>query len=155
MELHPDFRDLLAEFERCEVRFVVLGGYAVGFHARPRTTKDLDLLISARDDNLARAAAALSSFGAPAHVVEAVRTLGPTDVAYMGVPPVRVDILRSADGIDTDEVIERAVIARIASLDVPVIGLDDLITNKRASGRAQDVADAEILERARAAQMTR
>lgn len=54
MDLHPDFRDLLAEFVRCEVRFVLIGGYAVGHHAKPRATKDMDLLVAGDPDNLAR-----------------------------------------------------------------------------------------------------
>jgi hypothetical protein len=73
MDLHPDFKDLLAEFVRANVRFLVLGAYAVGFHAKPRATKDLDLLISREGDNLERAARALARFGAPASVVAAVR----------------------------------------------------------------------------------
>lgn len=60
MDLHPDFRDLLAEFVRCGVKFAVLGGYAVGHHAKPRATKDLDLLVSAEGDNRERLAVALT-----------------------------------------------------------------------------------------------
>jgi hypothetical protein len=83
MDLHPDFNDLLAEFVRCGVRFVLLGGYAVGVHVKPRATKDLDLLVSGEGDNT-----------------------------------------------------------------IPVISLVDLIANKRASGRPQDLADVVLLERA-------
>ena len=149
MDLHPDFRDLLAEFVRCEVRFILLGGHAVGFHAKPRATKDLDLLISAADGGLKRAAQALDAFGAPVNVVKAVRVLGPTEVAFMGVPPVRVDILRSVDGIDTELAIERAQSANVGGLVIPVIALDDLIANKRAAGRPQDLADVAVLEQVR------
>ena len=149
MDLHPDFRDLLAEFVRCEVRFILLGGHAVGFHAKPRATKDLDLLISAADGGLKRAAEALNAFGAPANVVDAVRTLRPNEIAFMGVPPVRVDILRSVDGIDTESAIARAASADVGDLTIPVIALDDLIANKRAAGRPQDVADVAVLEQVR------
>lgn len=149
MGLHPDFRDLLAEFARCGVRFILVGGYAVAHHAKPRATKDLDLLISGETNNLDRAAEALDAFGAPANVVSAVRQLGPNEIAYLGVPPVRIDILRSADGIDTEAAINRAVTVHIDGLDVPVIALDDLIANKRAAGRPQDIADADLLERFR------
>lgn len=148
MDLHPDFRDLLAEFARCEVRFVLLGGYAVGVHVKPRATKDLDLLVSGRGDNLAKVAAALSAFGAPAAVVEAARNMRPTEIVYLGVPPVRIDILQRADGIDTEEVMERAQAVEVGDLTIPVIALDDLITNKRAAGRPQDLADVVVLERA-------
>jgi predicted nucleotidyltransferase len=149
MELHPDFRDLLAEFVRSGVRFVVVGGYAVGHHAKPRATKDLDLLVSGSNDNLARVADALERFGATGSVVQAAREMGPTDIVYLGAEPVRVDILRSADGIDTEQTISRADKLALDELTIPVIALEDLIANKRASGRARDLADVELLERVR------
>jgi len=121
MDLHPDFKDLLAEFVRGNVRFVVLGGYAVGHHGKPRATKDLDLLISREGDNLARAAAAIARFGAPSSVVNDLRALQPNEIAYLGIPPVHVDLMCRADGIETEDVIAHAVIVRIADLDVPFI----------------------------------
>jgi hypothetical protein len=149
MDLHPDFRDLLVEFARFEVSYALLGGYAVGYHGKPRATKDLDLLISGAGDNLKRVAAALASFGAPAHVVEATRTMAASEIVHFGVPPLRVDLLRSADGIDTELAIARAQSAVLGTLEIPVLTLDDLIANKRAAGRPQDVADAVLLERVR------
>jgi hypothetical protein len=147
VDLHPDFRDLLAEFVRCEVRFAVLGGYAVGHHAKPRATKDLDLLVSSIGDNLDRVSRALHAFGAPQGVVQAVRSLKPTEVAYLGVPPVRVDILVSADGIETEEALAAVGHVLLADMTVPVISLEHLIENKRAAGRPQDLADVALLER--------
>jgi hypothetical protein len=147
MDLHPDFNDLLVEFVRCGVRFVLLGGYAVGIHAKPRATKDLDLLVSGEGDNLNRVADALTTFGAPAAVIAAARNMSPTEIVYLGVPPVRIDILRRADGIDTEQVIERAGVVQLGDLAIPVISIDDLIANKRASGRPQDLADVVLLER--------
>jgi len=150
MDLHPDFNDLLAAFVQGEVRFLVIGGYAVGHHAKPHATKDLDVLVSAKGDNLQLVAAALKVFGAPANVIEAARVLKASEVLYLGVAPVRVDILRSVDGIETEAAIARAVHVEMGSLDIPVIALDDLIANKRAAGRAQDLADVQLLEDVRA-----
>jgi hypothetical protein len=149
MDLHPDFKDLLVEFGRFGVKFALLGGYAVGYHGRPRATKDLDLLISGLDGNLARVASALAAFGAPAHVIESVRTLTVSEIAHFGVPPVRVDLLRSADGIDAEAAIARAQLAVVGDLTIPVLTIDDLIANKRAAGRPQDLADVTLLERVR------
>jgi hypothetical protein len=147
MDLHPDFKDLLAEFARFGVEYALLGGYAVGYHAKPRATKDLDLLISGLNGNLERVASALASFGAPAHVIESVRTMTSNEIVHFGMPPVRVDLLRSADGIDTERAIARALPAVVGELTIPVLALDDLIANKRAAGRPQDVADVALLQR--------
>lgn len=103
MKLHPDFKDLLAEFGRDAVRYLIVGGYAVAFHGRPRATKDIDLWLAGDAENLARAARALGRFGAPPQIVDLVATLGPADVVYMGSPPVRVDLLRAIDGVDDFE----------------------------------------------------
>jgi hypothetical protein len=147
LDLHPDFNDLLAEFVRAEVRFVLLGGYAVGHYGKPRATKDLDLLISGAAANLDRAAIALSRFGAPNVVVAHVRTLAVNEIAYLGVPPVHVDIMCRADGIDTEATIDRAVFALVSGLQVPIISLDDLLANKRAAARPQDLADVAMLNK--------
>lgn len=149
MDLHPDFRDLLAEFVRSRVRFVLLGGYAVGIYSKPRATKDLDLLVSGEGDNLERVADALAAFGAPAAVISAARHMSPSEIVYLGVPPVRIDILRQADGIETEAVIARAQTVTVGDLAVPVIDVDDLILNKRSAGRPQDLADVLLLERMR------
>jgi predicted nucleotidyltransferase len=146
MDLHPDFKELLAECVAAKVEFAIVGGYAVGFHARPRATKDLDLLVLGVPENLARLAAALSVFGAPPNVVAAAKTARADDVIYFGVAPLRVDIMTQADGIDTHDALERAVYADLGTVSVPILGLGDLIANKRASGRKQDLADLEALE---------
>ena len=150
MDLHPDFSDLLGELARFGVRFAVLGGYAVGHHAKPRATKDLDVLVSGSPENLEQLAQALTAFGAPPNVVAAARAMQPTEVVYLGVPPVRVDILRKADGIDTEAALARAIDVDLGDLRIKVLSIDDLIANKRAAGRLQDLADVELLERVRA-----
>lgn len=149
MDLHPDFSDLLAEFGRSKVRYALIGGYAVGVYAKPRATKDLDVLISGEGDNLERAASACATFGAPAQVVQSVRVMQPSEVVYMGQPPLRIDILRSADGIETELVLSRVMVLQVGGLQIPVIALGDLIANKRASGRPQDLADVAALEKVR------
>ena len=83
-------------------------------------------------------------------MVSAVKELGPTQIVYLGVPPVRIDILRSADGIDDlDVTLARAIVLSLGDLTIPILGLEDLIANKRAAGRPQDLADVALLERVR------
>lgn len=146
MRLHPDFSDLLAELAHAGVRYALVGGYAVSFHARPRATKDLDLLVSPALDNLERLARALERFGAPANVVAAARAFGEEDVVYFGSPPVRVDLMVRADGIDTETAVGRAVVVSVDGVEVRILGRDDLLANKRASGRPRDLADVADLE---------
>ena len=150
MDLPPDFKELLAEFARSGVEAILVGGYAVAYHGRPRATKDIDLVLPGGSANLARAADALARFGAPAVVVEAVRGQALTDVVFMGQPPLRVDFLRSIDGVDQVGLFARAVAGEIDGIPVRVIDLSDLIANKRAVARPQDLLDAEFLERVRA-----
>jgi hypothetical protein len=86
VDLPPDFKELLAEFAHGEVEVVLIGGYAVAYHGRPRATKDIDLVLEGSPANLERAAEALARFGAPGVVVEGVRKQAPTDVVYMDGP---------------------------------------------------------------------
>lgn len=153
MDLPPDFRDLLEAFARESVEAVLVGGYAVAFHGRPRATKDIDLVLAGAPDNLERAARALAAFGAPTTVVSAVRVLGEGEVAYLGQPPLRIDLLRSIDGVDERSLFEHAVPATLDGVPLRVIALSDLIANKRATGRPQDRLDAELLEAVLAAAM--
>lgn len=148
MDLPPDFKDRLEELARAKAEFLVVGGYAVAFHGRPRATKDIDLLLPGGDENLARVASALGAFGAPANVIAAVANMGLEDVVYLGVAPLRIDLLRRIDGVEAAHVFARAVDAEVAGVRFKVIARDDLIANKRAAGRPQDLIDADVLERA-------
>jgi len=93
MALPPDFKDLLAAFDAQAVEYLVVGGYAVGFHARPRFTKDLDLWVGDAPDNLVRVRRALEAFGAPAAMLAHLETASVEDVLWMGAPPVCIDLV--------------------------------------------------------------
>lgn len=144
-----DFRDLLAAFSAHDVRFLIVGGYAVTFHSRPRFTKDLDLWVDPTPENSQRVAAALSAFGAPlqAHGVVAQDFTVRGTVYQLGMQPNRVDVLTAIEGLEFGPCHARRVDARFGDVPVAYLSRDDLITNKRAVGRPQDLLDADELER--------
>jgi len=149
MDLHPDFRDLLSALAATKAEYLVVGGWAVGYHAEPRFTNDLDVFIGPSDENLQAVAKALAQFGAPAAIVDTLRGLGPDEFLYLGSAPVRVDILRRVDGITFSDAYARREAVEWDGVPVSVIGFDDLIAAKKAAGRKRDLRDLEVLEAAR------
>jgi predicted nucleotidyltransferase len=149
MKLPSDFKELLEEFAREGVEHVVIGGYAFAYHAEPRATKDLDILLEGSPANLERASRALARYGAPPNVIDATRHLGATEVVYLGRAPLRVDLLRTIDGVRAEDVLDHAIATTWEETPIRVIALDDLIANKRAAARPQDLADVAKLERVR------
>lgn len=147
MSLNPDFSDLFAALNGAGARYLLVGGYALAFHGHPRFTKDLDVWVEAESENALRVHAALREFGAPLH------DLSPEDltraglVFQIGVPPNRIDILTSIDGVGFGDAWSERAMTRYGESAVPVLGRRQLIANKRATGRAQDLLDAEVLEK--------
>lgn len=149
IELFDEFRDLLIELQRAGADFVVMGGHAVAFHGHPRATKDLDILVAANEENAKRVYAALAAFGAPLSAFEVgVEDFSSYDgILQIGVAPRRIDIINRADGITFAEAVADGDTFEVDGCAIPVIGRAPLIRNKRAAGRAQDIADVEALER--------
>ena len=150
-DLANDFRDLLRAFVDHDVRFLVVGAYALAVLGRPRATGDLDVWIDPAAENAARAYAALRDFGAPLHDLTPRDLSTPGVVFQIGVPPLRIDVLTQISGVEFAAAWPRRVHALFADVAVAVIGRDDFITNKRATGRLKDLVDAERLERRRPA----
>jgi hypothetical protein len=147
--VNQDFLDLLSAFNAAEVRYLVVGAYAVGVHGHPRATKDLDVWIETSAENAAKVMRALRAFGAPMGDLETRDFETPGTGFMMGSPPRRIDVLTKVDGVRFEEVEPRAIEASFDGVPTKVIGLEDLLTNKRASGRLQDLADVRALERLR------
>jgi len=146
--LNEDFLELLSELNAAEARFLVVGAYAVGVHGHPRATKDLDVWIEATPDNAARVLAALQRFGAPLGDLREEDFSVPGTGFKMGIPPRRIDILTQVSGVAFPEAWPRRVEAEFSeSVRCGVIGFHDLLANKRAAGRPQDIADVSALER--------
>jgi hypothetical protein len=148
MRFPQDLAAMLSAFGAARVRYLIVGGHAVGVHARPRTTKDLDVWLDAAPENIARACKALAAFGAPASIVEALRTASSEEIVWLGRVPARIDLLLSIPGVEFNSAWPRRVIVELGGARAQVIGRDDLIANKRAVGRPQDKRDVRALERA-------
>ena len=146
MELNRDFSEFIASCVAHDVRFLIVGGYAVAAHGHPRFTKALDVWVWVDPQNADRLVAALHEFGFGSLGLDPADFLDDGVVVQLGYPPERIDIITSADGVEFSDCWERRVEIPMGELAVPFISMDDLITNKKASGRPQDVADASILE---------
>ncbi|MCX6030436.1 MAG: hypothetical protein NT169_14205 [Chloroflexi bacterium] len=145
MFVNSDFTDLLRIFNDNRVRYLVIGGYAVVQYAEPRYTKDLDLWISTDTINAEAVYQALRGFGAPLAGLTEADFAQPGYFYQMGVPPLRVDVLMGIPGLEFDEAWQRRVAVDFDGLLVTFISQSDLIQSKLASGRPQDLIDAELL----------
>jgi hypothetical protein len=144
--MNRDFVDLLRAFSAAEVRFLVVGAFAVGRYAQPRATGDLDLWLDATPANAARVHAALREFGAPLESLREEELSVPDLVFQMGVAPGRIDLLTSLTGIRFADAWERREQGELGGVSVPFIGREDLVRNKRSLGRPRDLADVAELE---------
>jgi hypothetical protein len=145
-DLAHDFRDLLRAFVDHEVRFLVVGAYALAILGHPRATGDLDLWIESTPDNADRAYAALGAFGAPLHDLTREDLTRSGTVFQIGLPPLRIDVLTQLTDLDFGPAYAKRVLAAFEGVAVPVISREDFLANKRATGRAKDLADAERLD---------
>jgi hypothetical protein len=146
MALPSDLIDLLAEFAATEVEYLLVGGQALALHGHPRFTKDADLWLRDTPDNIERAQRALLAFGAPRSVIDALLTAEPLDVVWMGMPPARIDLMKGVPGGNFAEAWLTRVAHEVADTVVQVVSRPQLIQLKRASGRPQDLLDADQLE---------
>lgn len=149
MNLNSNWIELLNRFDASGVRYLIVGGYALMNYTEPRYTKDIDIWIDAAPDNAPKVFRALAEFGAPLNGIHPTLFAEPEIVYQMGRPPARVDILTSLTAVDFSDCWERRVAGRFGAREVFLISIDDLITNKKALGRLQDLADVEQLEAAR------
>jgi hypothetical protein len=147
MFVNSDFSDLLKIFNDNRVKYLVIGGYAFIHYAEPRYTKDLDLWIQVDPKNATAVFQSLKAFGAPLENL-AVNDFSEEGYFYqMGVPPIRLDIMMGIPGIKFDEAWQNRNEVDFDGLIVPFISKTDLITAKKATGRSEDMRDAELLEK--------
>jgi len=142
-----DFRDLLAALHEAGVRFLVVGAHALAAHGVPRVTGDLDLWVEATHENAAKVVSALAEFGAPVEAlgIEAGDFVVPEQVIQIGLPPYRVDLLTSISGVAFPEAWDGRRDGVLFGVPVSFLGRRDFVTNKRATGRPEDLEDIRAL----------
>jgi hypothetical protein len=145
VETVSDFEDLLGALGRHRVRYLIIGGLAFIYHAKPRYTKDLDLWIAPDPDNIERANAALAEFGSP-HLLSAD---GRQEILQLGLPPNRIDLLRETGGVDFDDAWREREDAPYGDVPAHWIGLDALIAIKRQIDHPRHQEDVRVLEAVR------
>jgi hypothetical protein len=143
-QLPEDFRDLLCLLNEHEVKYLIVGGWALGVHGYVRATGDMDIWIGQSDLNIQNLLCALKAFGVPDGVDgEFFKENG--NAFRMGNPPLRIEIITEASGIHFDASYPNRVSIEADGLELPFLNYEDLVTNKRASGRLRDLADLEGL----------
>lgn len=145
IRLPPDFKDFLKLLKEHNVRYLLIGGYAVGYHGYPRATADMDIWVAIHSDNANKLVEAIKKFGLDVPELTPELFLKEKQIIRMGVPPVMVEINTSISGVDFDACHAKRIVADFDGVAVDLISLDDLKTNKKAAGRSKDLTDLEKL----------
>jgi predicted nucleotidyltransferase len=143
--LNPDFKEFIQSLNDNGVRYLVVGGYAVALHGYPRYTKDIDLWVEPVPDNADKIIAALDQFGFGSLELKATDFLEPDSIIQLGYPPNRIDLITTLPGVEFGDCYSARIVTEMDGVMVSFIDLENLKKNKRASGRAQDLADLENL----------
>lgn len=144
--LNKNFKDMLSALSAAGVEFLVVGAHAMAAHGIPRATGDIDLWVRPTKENAERVWLALERFGAPRSSLSQDDFITPDTVYQIGVPPERIDILTSIDGVLFDEAWQSRIQLIVEGITVAYLGREQLLKNKRACGRPKDLADVAWLE---------
>ena len=145
--LNNDYRDILRILSEEQVKFLLVGGYALAAHGHPRSTLGIDFFVMASEENAEAVIRALKRFGAPLQGVSIEDFKKEGTIFQIGVAPWRIDIITKIDGVTFADAWPRAVVMEWEGVRLRVLSLEDLLANKRASGRPKDLADVQFLER--------
>jgi hypothetical protein len=140
-----DFKEFLSLLNVRQVRYLLIGGYAVGYHGYPRATNDMDVWIAVSPENATRMTAVLREFGFDTPELSANLFLQEKRIVRMGIPPMRIEITTGISGVNFDECYTERIVDTIDDVQVNIISLRRLKENKKASGRYKDLNDLENL----------
>lgn len=146
MILNPDFKKFFQLLNVNDVRYMIVGGYAVAYHGYPRYTKDIDVWIWVKPENAEKVVKTLSDFGFESLELEASDFLETETIIQLGYAPNRIDLIMGVSGVDFEECYAKRVMEEIDGISLPFIDLESLKKSKQASGRLQDLADIENLK---------
>ncbi len=144
--IHQDFKDFLKLLNKNKVKYLLIGGYAVGYYGYPRATADMDIWVGiSAQDNVDKLISSLEEFGI--HIDEKTSLLFAKDgkMLRIGFPPVRLEILSEVSGVEFEKCYKKSTTATIGDIEIKLISLEDLKKNKKASGRHKDLDDLENL----------
>ena len=145
IELPRDFKEFLKLLNSKKAEYLLVGGYAVGYHGYPRATNDIDFWVAVKPDNAERIVAALKEFGFAYSDLSTTMFLQEDRIIRLGIPPMRIEILTGISGVAFDECFAQHISDVIDGVPVNIISLQHLKINKRASGRHRDLDDLENL----------
>ena len=145
IHLQQDFKEFFQSFNQHEVEYLLVGGYAVGYHGYPRATMDIDVWVSSTPENALRVVAALEDFGFSGQVLVEGLFLESDNVVRMGLPPMRIEIMTSISGVDFKDAYDQRIEDMLDGVPVKLISLHHLKANKVAAARTKDLADLEEL----------
>lgn len=146
LRLASDFMDCIAALNGHGVTYVLVGAHAVGWHGFIRATGDIDFLYRQTESNVNRLCEALRDFGAPPSLIDPAFMMSHEPITQIGVQPLRIDFIATLSGVSFDEVDGGAIATTIDGQPIRVIGLEQLLRNKRSTGRAKDASDVRELE---------
>ena len=145
MEVDENYVEFIGLLNARNVRYLVVGGYAVNYHGYPRYTGDIDIWLWPDPSNIRAAVDCVNAFGFAALGIDPADLTGPNKVLQLGYEPVRIDLLTTVDGVDFEACYARATTVELGRADAPFLSLPDLIEAKSATGRPQDLADVAHL----------
>jgi len=146
MVITQDFKEFIESLNGNDVKYLVIDGFAVAFHGHPRYTKDLDIWVNSTNSNVKKLLKALNDFGFGSLGLTLEDFLNPENVIQLGCPPNRIDLVTEINGVNFELCYVQKVETQIDGLKVNFIDLKNLKKNKKATGRAQDLADLENLK---------
>ncbi len=147
MELSNDFKEFIQLLNDNKVKYLVVGGYAVGYYGNPRYTKDIDLWVMLHPENAEHLIDAIKQFGFKSLGLTEDDFLDTENIIQLGKAPNRIDLLTDLTGVDFEICFSSKVTVNFEGVEMNFISLDDLIKNKQAAGRLQDLADVEKLSK--------